>query len=1518
MDGPATSRTGAARGGGGRGWLLALLPWVIVAASVLAAATTTGALLLSHTATGRELALEWALARLRPTINGEIRIGSLGPGGILGGATLVDVAVTDSLGRHVLVVDSLRARYSLAAFVAGPAAIADLEVWGPVVHLEPAPGEPVELGTLLKRTEPGEAVPGANPVPNVDSGTVGEGQSPPSPALVVSGVAIHDGTVILRDPAGRERRVEHIDLELPRVGFRPDRTRLLAAEVASADMSLPAADGTLELAALRGSIEAGPQGVTLDADHFRLPGSVGSGTVSYVGAAPGARSVLDLQFERLALADLRAIDRRLDRGTARGGVRIEVDGREVRVDVDGGVVETGSGRLAVNGGVSLGDSVRFRNLRVAPNALPTAEMEPWLEGPLPVSGRLAGDVGFDGTAGRLAVDGVLALLRGGASDTAAVVSGGGTFLGPRAFEDVALEIDALDYELLAALFPAIPWAGHGTMSLEATGDLPGGVEIMAAVVHTVDGGTPSTALVEGTLYGDTTVSVVDLEASFEPLSLSLLRGFAPGLPLGGDVGGSVSLAGSLSELDVAANLRTSAGPLGFRGVVNVLDPATGYRLTVTTDSLRVSELVEGLPDATVVSGTASLDGRGLDPESLRGALVLEAGPSTIAGLRLDSASLSIWADDDGLLHVESLFADAGGVVVRSGGGSLGLAPDAVGEGVVLSLASPSIRPLRPVFMGEGLVAWDELTTVEQDVMIEFDGVDPDTFPLAREIRFDGELEGRIRLTGGFGDLSARTIATIEELRYGVHSARTFSADFTAEGLNVAPPWITPRPSPEQAARPLPQLLLDGTITADSIVLDDRALDSARVTATLAPGAGGRVHARLTRSDSESYEAQAVLRLDDEGGRVDLDRLTLILPDRRWGLMGPASFEWDDTALTVNDFGLIRPGTEGLRMRVDGRLAREGGDSDLELEVGNLDLAVLGSLLQMPDPPTGILSAGVHARGPGPDHRWEGSLSIANVARGTVAFDTVTASGRYADGSLLLDLDSWVRGGRRLHLEGMVPLDLRLAEVEDRIPDRDVDLDILADSFPAVMILGMINGMEEIGGHLTGDVQLRGTPSDLEPAGTLRLAEGTGLLAPLGVRLTAIDIALQLSPDGTVAVDGSAVSGGTMDVRGSVNAGRLSDIQLDLAFWPREFQAIDRRDMEAAMSGDSITLTGAYDAPFVEGRITVTDGTVFIEEFQRAAQVIDLYDPILFSAATAQIGSGEADDGANAGTVRARNQFLENLRVLVDVDIGRGNWLRSRELNVETAGNLSLTFDRQGNQLTLQGEMEVVRGTYNLGPRSLRITEGGFQFVGTPGFNPGVAITAEDRLRTREGQPLVVTADISGTLLSPVPTLSSDSEIAISEADLVNYLFLGRPTSALIDEGVGASVGAGQNLLWGQVANQIGYLLARQLDVDHLSVSQAEQSQAGAAFGASSLQVEVGWYLLDDVFFTGVYQRGFCADPTLPVSSGGVRVELGMPKDVTLEGFYEGRCTRERYRGLGDLSLELARIWGFSFFREWGY
>ena len=590
---------------------------------------------------------------------------------------------------------------------------------------------------------------------------------------------------------------------------------------------------------------------------------------------------------------------------------------------------------------------------------------------------------------------------------------------------------------------------------------------------------------------------------------------------------------------------------------------------------------------------------------------------------------------------------------------------------------------------------------------------------------------------------------------------------------------------------------------------------------------------------------------------------------------------------------------------------------------DLDLGVVGRVLQIAEAPAGLLTADLSAAGTAADPLWSGSVRIGDAAYGRFRFDSVSAVAGYEAGELAGHIESWTGRRRSLHLEGTVPLDLRLVSVEDRIPDDSVRIDVLADLLPAATMLTVLTGLAEVSGTVTGRVSVSGLASNPETRGVARLENATGYLEALGVRLSAVNVDMRLSPDRTVAVAGVGRSGqGEVRVIGTVDASRPDDdFPLNLAFWPREFQVADRPEMVVAVSGDSIVLTGSFNYPRIEGRLDVNDGTVFLEEFQRSAERVDFYDPALFSAATVGIGSGdrnESRDALGTGGPSVGSPFLRNLVVFVDMHVGRGNWLRSREMNVETAGDLSVTFHRRRKELIVQGDVEVVRGTYSLGPRTFRMTDGSFRFVGTPGFNPGVAVTAENRFRTREGEPLVITADISGTLLSPHLALSSDAEYPISEADLYGYILFGRPGSALVREGGAASVGAGRDLLVGQFVNQLGYQLAQELDIDHLSVSRADQSQASAAFGASSLQVELGWYVLENVFLTGVYQRRFCADPTLPVGSGGVRVEVGMPKDVTLEGFLEGRCTRRRYRGLGDLSLELASIWGFQIFREWGY
>ena len=1475
-----------------RSWGTMLLRVVIIAVTAFVSLGVAAAMVISHTTAGRGFALDWALERVRPALNGTLTIGGVGPSSLFAGATLYDVELSDSLGRRVLVADSIRARYSIAAILGGPPSITDLNIWSPVVHLEPEPGAPVSLSGLLAQAEADAAATAA----------VGDGTD--SPLFLIRGARIHGGVVIGRDENGAEERVEGIEARFSRVDIAPGGDLDLVAEADEVALSYPLGHGRLELSGLRGGIEVGPDDIVVRAERFRLPGSEGSGSMHIDMRDDDWPTVFDLDISRAALEDLSWLDERLDQGTGRGSMRIRIDGEDVFVDVPGAQVELRHGILDFSGGLTVTGTTRFRSLRVVADMLPTEELERWLPEPLPVTGLLSADAVFDGVPGRLGVAGRLALLDGVTRDTLASGTGKGTVLGAGSFEEATVEFASLDYGLLADVFPWVWWEGRGSLDLAVDGELATGLDLRIAADRSLDDGPRSSVEVGGTVYGDTTISVVDLDATMSPLDLSIIRELRPDFPLTGPVGGSVSLTGPLERLGVVAALETDAGPVSAEGHFNARDPAAGYQVLVSTTDFRLSEWFGELPDSTIVSATARLSGEGLTLDSLRVSLVAEAGPSTIGGLRVDTARVNLWVDDDGLMHVETLYAEAGGVSVRGRPGTIGTAAAAAGEGVTLSVSSASIRPLRPLFMRGNLVAWDELSQIQQDVMIEFDGVVPDTFPTAHEIRFDGTVEGDVRLRGWLGGLEAEATVELAGFEYGPSSAGVVQMNITTGGLSLLG---TDSPPP---------LLLEGIVFGDSISIEGRRFRTAQVDGRFALGEGGRLHALLTRSGDESYEAQVVVGLADDGGRVDLDRFTLVFPERRWSLQGPASVEWSPDAVVVNDFGLIRPGARGLRLFADGRLARGEGRSEFELRAAGLDLGVVARVLQLGEQMEGIVSADLVASGTAAHPAWRGSLRVDQAVYESLHFDSVAATGTVADGVLASEIESWSGGRRSLRLDGRLPMDLRLAAVEDRLPDEPRHIEIMADSFPAAMILPALTGLEEVDGTISGVMTIAGTRSSPQPDGNLVLSNASGFIEALGVRLSSVDVGARLSSDGIVALEGTAMSGqGTMRMNGIVDVGQPDSLPLDLAFWPRGFQIVNRRDMEVSVTGDSITLSESFISPLIQGELEVNDGTVFLEEFQRVAQTIDFYDPVLVTAATRAIGltGEEGDDRA----VRPRNPFLQNLRVLVDLHVGPGNWLRSREMNVETSGDLSLTFDRQRNQLVLHGAIDVVRGTYSLGPRTLRMTEGSFQFVGTPGFNPGIAVTAENRMHTREGEPLVITADISGTLLSPRLALSSDAE-AISDADLPSYIVFGRPASALIGEGGAALGGSGRDLLLAQVINQFGYLLALEFDVDHLSVSQAEQSQANAAFGASSLQVEVGWYVGDDVFLTGVYQRGFCADPTLPVGSGGVRVEVGMPRDVKLEGFVEGRCTRERYRGLGDLSLKLARIWGFSLFREWGY
>ncbi len=1518
-----------------------LLLAALVAVSALGALGVAGALAISRTATGRELALEWTLARLEPAI-GRARVGSVGNGGLLGGAVLLDVRVDDAQGRPFLRADSVRARYSLVELLGRGRSLADLRLYSPVLVLDVAARDEAPAGAVGASPAPEL---GERPPPESPPARAGEAAAP-APAWAIRGAEIHDGAVVLRDAAGERRRVEGVDARLRRVEVRADGR--VVAEVADASLSYLLASGAraVDVRRARGVLGADADGFRLEAERFALPGSRGSGSVVVERGAGGVRTALEIAFSELALADAAWLDERLEGGVARGDVSVslasDADGVDARADFRGVRLDLGdAGAVELEGGADFGVvGVRFRDLGIRARGLAAAEADRWLaSGPdaswtlaglWPAPTELSGALVVDGAPARLALEGDATLTEASSGAVVARVVGRGTRLAAGGMEGVSVRASALDYRLLRALVPSIRWTGRGSATLEADGDPARGLRFALAARHRDEPSAAASALtVAGTVRGEGAARRVDLEAALAPLalptaSLAAADGTIPALlnSLAGEVAGTVALSGTRDRLGVDASLETAAGPLEIEGVLAGRAPERGYDLTVSSPGVRLDGLVAWAPDSTRLAGRLRARAAGRAPDSVALTVEADVGASKVGALPVDSATVRLRIDD-GLLRVDSLRVDAAGVRAVARRGSVGARSGVVGEGVRLEATAASIRRLRPLFGVSNPVVWEALSPIERETLIEFEGADPDTFPSARAVRFEGRARAAALLEGGLDDLRVAATLSADGAAVGLFEARSVALDVVGDGLGV----LSLRDASDSAAAPRRGGAWEGRASADSVLVGERAFAAVDLRASFETGVGGRLHALVARSPTdaaaapESYEAQGVVRLGSAGwasGRVHLDRLNFVFPDRRWGLRGPATLEWSPDAWTVRDFALVRPGAAGLRARAEGRLARGRGDTDFRLSISDLDLGVASRLLQTGRPAAGVAFVDANATGAPGERRWEGRIRVEGPAFADLASDRVVAQASYARQRASGRLESWTNGRASLAIEGSLPLDLALADVEARVPDGPIDLLATADSLSARTALRPFAVLEDVNGAVHGRIRILGRrilgrPSDLRYDGRLELRDASALVGALGVRLSGANLRLDFDRDVTATVVGSAESGGTVAVQGALDASDLADVGFDLAFWPQGLRVVDRRDVEAAVSGDSIALTGSFRDPRIEGRLVVEGGTVFIEEFRRARQAIDFYDPDLFAAATARIGS---ESEATEREVRARSPFLRNLDVAIDMDVD-GGWLRSRTMNVETEGQLSLNFDRRENRPILNGEIQVVRGTYNLGPRALRIADGSFRFVGTPGFDPGLDVAARTRLRTRDGQPLVVQADISGTLLSPRLSLSSDAEAAIGEADLINYLVLGRPASALLSEGGGVSLG-GRNLLLGQVFNELGYLLALELDLDHLSVSQAEQGRASAAFGASSLQVEAGWYALDNVFLTGVYQRGFCADPTLPASSGGFRVEVGMPGDATLEGFLEGQCTRRRRRGLGADALDLAQIWGISLFREWGY
>lgn len=1487
--------------------------YAIVFLTAVAAGVVAFFVYLTRSSSGQDMVLERVMARIEELVDGEVEVARLTSTGLLRNATLHDIRIGGVDGRPLVEMDSLAVEYSLSDLLESRFVFSNVELWNPVVSVVRTSADSMFNASVilgLGKSEPDSLEP------------MEAGVAPRTTRVSLSQVSVHGGRVRVLYPL-REAAVDERVRTVPDPNgglLRSLTFTQFEARFSVVDLMGPELDGPrfgieslslegdlwsdpVHLNELSGLVELRDGRVLVTADSLGLPGSTGTALATIDTRADGGPSLsVDATMSPLSLADFRWLVPEAPDATGGGRFAAELDAQGLAIRWEDSDLAFTQGSLSGRGAYR---RPRVGGWRVEEAALemvgfPLTVIEAFLGDSLPIQGSLTGTVDLDGSAQALDVGGRLVLSGDPRAPRATGASFEGTLHLAAPLGATGLQIDflSLDYGLVSALAPQIQISGVGPATVAVDGRLDAGLGLDARLSAADASSTTSSVDARGTIRETPGGELsVDLQLSLDPLSFSPLITSRDGRFRLGAVTGSVRAQGPLSNVQAVADLQTELGSLQITSRFDLADPFAGYHVTADGDGFGLDGLFPQLPQGTLASGRLVFDGVGGDVGTARVQGSMEIGRSRLGVLAVDTVHAGLQLAN-GMLTFDTLSASVGGMEVE-GRGTLAVDEDHPPGEMTVSYRSSSLEGLRPLFMGEDIIARDTLSILEREFLI-FDGVDPDTLPHTDDVRMSGAVRGFATLTGSIGNLGVSGDASFTGASYGRNSVASATVDFRATNLPSRQPRI------------------EAEIEADSVRLLRRAFAAGEIRLDYrAPR--GNLDVLLTRDDSEDYLARVAFEADSSSTVLHLDELGLRFADARWNLGRPATIAWDPDGLSIQGFQMRRPGSGGLRLSANGRFPFRGA-ADFDLEVERLDLKRLSALLQLPDTLLGIVDIDATVSGTAGSPEIVGEFAAEELQIGRFSFAGIAGSLDLVEQRMATDVRISDGDHTILTVTGDAPADFGLNPLQFSIPDAPIDLDIVADSMPAGVILGLVGGLDEITGVFEGSVSLQGTAHHLAPTGRLLLREGGALVPGLGVRHRDAQATLDLSPDGGVDVVATSISGGgRIDVTGLVNLSPVTNPELDLSIRMDGFRAVNRRDVTGRMSGEA-TLTGTYESPLVSGRLDLDEGTLFLEEFLRAAEVIDLADTTFFDV----IDPGLVEQRRLLG---GGNPFLRNIRMenfIFGVD--RNSWIRSPAMNVELGGELQVFYDRENQDLAMFGSLQAVRGTYTVVGRQFQVVGGNLIFVGTPGVNPGLNIQAVNRLRTADGNRLTIDATVTGTLVSPRVQLSSD-EASVGQEDLLSYLLTGRPSYAIGSgqsaqvQGAAAVLGGAATIGLSTLSNRLGNAMAQSLGLglDYLTVTQQDVSTVNGVDLAGSLGttvIETGRYLTEDFFVTLLLR---------PVTSSGggntvagLRLEWAATDNIFVESFVEDRFFRNRVVGFGDVGLQSARGLGLFIFREWGY
>lgn len=1478
---------------------------ILAVVGLLSLSIVAGSLLLTQTVVGRDVVGSFVEGELDGLVEGDVEFGPILGGNLVSRVLLDRFVIRDAAGEVFVELDSVRMEYNPVGLLMGTYRFSSVTAGRANLRLlqaadgswnydrifaggdpDQGPGDTrvlltdlaIRRGTFEMRT-PWEGAPGPDELWRIEPTATGG----------------FERVIRLDSIAGRFPLLRIVDPVRP-MRFEIDGLSAVAAAVRQTH-EIVGFDGT---ATFRDSVHV--EVARLESAHSAFAGE------GYVWSADPVLFDFRLSADPISFRDLQFLTIPTpDRGGGPASLRIrtrESDGVMV-TEVGDADIRVDASRFTGDFTLVLEDTPRFSSLDLDLRELRLRLMDEVLGRESLIDGVISGELSGSGPITLFDLEAQLELRDPpGAEEPTAPsrvgVDGGIALVEPRLMRDLRIEMRDFEPRWIRVVGIEPRFAGRADGSARLDGTAGGRVDFELETDHRLATGEASTVVGDGTVdlsTGDR--SRLDVQFSFAPLAVRAIGPWVPDTELQdelrGEVRGPMSARGTLDDLLIVADFRTPRGLVNFDGRFGLVGEEKSYDARLLARDIQLDQWMEDGP-ATQLAVEGRVVGTGTDPATLQGRFDLVLLPSRFEGARVDSSIVRFTLSEG--LAVADTFALRTEVGSVDGRGSFGLTDGRSGS-LILDINVPDLAALNSWVVPERHPVREP--TDVTDLFAEFEddpatgpgaaGSGPETEALPDTLAGSASALGVVY--GSLPDFSLGGRVYARRLSYGGHAADSLELTVDVpdpEALNV----VTAR------------------LAATDVVVFGRPLDELGVRWARRDSARSSLTLRAVREGGMAIDAAAELDWTERAQRTRIDRLDVRLGARQLTLRDTARIVRDPSGFTAEDVALVA--ADGAMIELDG-VVPDSGDARLDAVLRGLRLENLLELTGNPYDIAGDATLGVTLRGTAEAPLWEAHLDVANPSMAGFGYDAFTADLDYASRRLALAGAISSAGLELGRVDGFIRYDLALRDVERRLLEDPLNLDVVVDSMPLGALEVGVSTVRDVGGYARGRVLVSGEPSALRFEGDTQLHRASMFVPQLGVRLEGIEGRIvyggALARIDTLSVRSSA--GGSANVTGTIDMADIRDIGFELEFSADGFRGIDRRMASVRVDGSG-ALGGSFRRPELTGRFQFSEGDVRADRFLRQQQAVDLSDPAIYALVDTTIAMEQRLFET------ARNPFTENLRMDTEIEVGPNLWLRSDAIEVELAGTLEVNMDQRTSDIVAYGTLRLPRGSFrysigqstditNILSRQLQISRGAVTFVGSPGMDPNLDLDAVYRTRSDIG-PVEITVHVGGTAFSPRMTTSSEPPLPNSER--ICYLVFSNACVGAGTEGRDLAASVLREGLIGQVGSQFSQALVGGVGlIDYLDIRSTGNGGLGTSAGSLlyGTEVEIGRYLTSDIFVSATQPLG----GLLP----GATVEWTFLPDWRLEFSTEDRA--RRYSAYGtSLNTFSDRTWRMMLFREWNF